>query len=92
MILEVAFGTHSYIIWIVLFITAGLTAFYSFRLIMYVFFGNENFKEFNYHPHEAKSYVIVAMSILAGKKMDISYTELSEEQIDALENKEKENN
>ncbi|RXK11552.1 NADH:ubiquinone oxidoreductase subunit J [Halarcobacter mediterraneus] len=29
--------------------------------------------------------------ILAGKKMDISYTELSEEQIDALENKEKEN-
>ena len=30
--------------------------------------------------------------ILAGKKMDISYTELSEEQIDALENKEKENN
>ena len=65
LILEVAFGTHSYIIWIVLFITAGLTAFYSFRLIMYVFFGNENFKEFNYHPHEAKSYVIVAMSILA---------------------------
>ncbi|RXK11554.1 NADH-quinone oxidoreductase subunit L [Halarcobacter mediterraneus] len=65
LILEVAFGTHSYIIWTVLFITAGLTAFYSFRLIMYVFFGNENFKEFNYHPHEAKSYVIVAMSILA---------------------------
>lgn len=65
LILEVAFGTHSYIIWTVLFITAGLTAFYSFRLIMYVFFGNENFKEFNYHPHEAKSYVIAAMSILA---------------------------
>lgn len=65
LILEVAFGSHSYIIWAVLFVTAGLTAFYSFRLIMYVFFGKENFKEFNYHPHEAKSFVIASMSILA---------------------------
>lgn len=65
LILEVAFGSKSYIIWTVLFITAGLTAFYSFRLIMYVFFGKENFKEFNYHPHEAKSFVIASMSILA---------------------------
>ncbi|WP_417325631.1 NADH-quinone oxidoreductase subunit L [Halarcobacter sp.] len=65
LILEVAFGSHSYIIWTVLFVTAGLTAFYSFRLIMYVFFGKENFKEFNYHPHEAKSFVIASMSILA---------------------------
>ncbi|NVJ54317.1 MAG: NADH-quinone oxidoreductase subunit L [Campylobacteraceae bacterium] len=65
LILEVAFGSQSFIIWTVLFITAGLTAFYSFRLIMYVFFGKENFKEFNYHPHEAKSFVIASMSILA---------------------------
>ncbi|RXK05000.1 NADH-quinone oxidoreductase subunit L [Halarcobacter bivalviorum] len=65
LILEVAFGNGSFIIWAVLFVTAGLTAFYSFRLIMYVFFGKENFKEFNYHPHEAKSFVIAAMSILA---------------------------
>ncbi|XPV52539.1 MAG: NADH-quinone oxidoreductase subunit L [Halarcobacter ebronensis] len=65
LILEVAFGSQSYIIWTVLFVTAGLTAFYSFRLIMYVFFGKENFKEFNYHPHEAKSFVIASMSILA---------------------------
>ncbi|RXJ89540.1 NADH-quinone oxidoreductase subunit L [Arcobacter sp. CECT 8983] len=65
LILEVAFGSHSFIIWTVLFITAGFTAFYSFRLIMYVFFGKENFKEFNYHPHEAKSFVIASMSILA---------------------------
>jgi len=65
LILEVAFGSQSFIIWAVLFVTAGLTAFYSFRLIMYVFFGKENFKEFNYHPHEAKSFVIVSMSILA---------------------------
>jgi len=65
LILEVAFGTKSYIIWTVLFITAGLTAFYSFRLIMYVFFGKENFKEFNYHPHEVKGFVVASMSILA---------------------------
>ena len=65
LILEVAFGSQSFIIWAVLFVTAGLTAFYSFRLIMYVFFGKENFKEVNYHPHEAKSFVIVSMSILA---------------------------
>ncbi|WP_424688479.1 NADH-quinone oxidoreductase subunit L [Halarcobacter ebronensis] len=65
LILEVAFGSQSFIIWTVLFVTAGLTAFYSFRLIMYVFFGKENFKEFNYHPHEAKSFVIASMSILA---------------------------
>jgi len=65
LILEVAFGSQSFIIWAVLFVTAGLTAFYSFRLIMYVFFGKENFKEFNYHPHEAKSFVIASMSILA---------------------------
>ncbi len=65
LILEVAFGSNSLVIWLVLFITAGLTAFYSFRLIMYVFFGKENFKKFNYHPHEAKSFVIAAMSVLA---------------------------
>ena len=35
-ILEVAFGTHHYILWAVLLVTAVLTAFYSFRLIMLV--------------------------------------------------------
>ncbi|RXJ66813.1 NADH-quinone oxidoreductase subunit L [Halarcobacter ebronensis] len=65
LILEVAFGTHSYILWTILWITAGLTAFYSFRLIMYVFFGKENFKEKGYHPHEAQWYVIAAMTPLA---------------------------
>ena len=67
LILEVAFGNETFIIWATLYITAGLTAFYSFRLIMYVFFGKENFKEINENanPHEAKSFVIVAMSVLA---------------------------
>jgi NADH-quinone oxidoreductase subunit L len=65
LILEVAFGNHAYIIWGVLWITAGLTAFYSFRLIMYVFHGEENFKKFGYHPHETYPFVIAAMTPLA---------------------------
>ena len=65
LILEVAFGSHAYILWAVLWITAGLTAFYSFRLIMYVFHGEENFKKFGYHPHETYPYVIAAMTPLA---------------------------
>ena len=65
LILEVAFGHHAYIIWGVLWLTAGLTAFYSFRLIMYVFHGEENFKKFDYHPHETYPFVIAAMTPLA---------------------------
>ncbi len=64
LILEVAFGTHAYILWAVLWITAGLTAFYSFRLVMYVFHGEENFKKFGYHPHETYPFVIAAMTPL----------------------------
>lgn len=66
-ILEVAFGTHHYILWAVLLVTAVLTAFYSFRLIMLVFFGKENYKEHfpSLHPHEAYWYMLVAMSPLA---------------------------
>ncbi|OPX27093.1 MAG: NADH-quinone oxidoreductase subunit L [Campylobacteraceae bacterium 4484_166] len=65
LILEVAFGTHSYILWTVLWITAGLTAFYSFRLIMYVFFGKENYNKENIHPHETYPFVIASMVPLA---------------------------
>ncbi len=65
LILEVAFGSHAYILWAILWITAGLTAFYSFRLVMYVFHGEENFKKFGYHPHETYPFVIAAMTPLA---------------------------
>jgi NADH-quinone oxidoreductase subunit L len=70
LILEVAFGSHAYILWAILWITAGLTAFYSFRLVMYVFYGKENWshnkEDDNYqHPHEAYGYVIAAMAPLA---------------------------
>ncbi len=65
LILEVAFGSHAYILWAVLWITAGLTAFYSFRLVMYVFYGKENFDHAKVHPHETYPFVIAAMTPLA---------------------------
>jgi len=61
LILASAFGEHAYILWAILWITAGLTAFYSFRLVMYVFHGRENYHELGYHPHEAYWYVIASM-------------------------------
>ena len=70
LILEVAFGSHAYILWLVLWITAGLTAFYSFRLVMYVFHGKQNWshdkEDDNYQrPHETYPFVIAAMAPLA---------------------------
>ena len=65
MILEAAFAEHAYVLWTVLWITAGLTAFYSFRLVMYVFFGSEKYHNLGYHPHEAQWYVVAAMTPLA---------------------------
>ena len=65
LILEVAFGSHAYIIWTTLWITAGLTAFYSFRLVMYVFYGTENYDHKKVHPHETYPFVIAAMVPLA---------------------------
>jgi NADH-quinone oxidoreductase subunit L len=66
-ILEIAFGTHHYVLWATLLITAVLTAFYSFRLIMLVFFGKENYKEHfpSLNPHEAYWYMLAAMAPLA---------------------------
>ena len=65
-ILEVAFSGDHYILWGTLWVTAGLTAFYSFRLIMLAFFGDkENYKEHGIHPHEAHKFMLVAMSPLA---------------------------
>jgi len=65
LILEVAYGSHAYILWTVLWITAGLTAFYSFRLVMYVFHGKENYDHNKVHPHETYPFVIAAMTPLA---------------------------
>jgi len=64
-ILEVAFNEHTYGIWFVLWFTAGLTAFYSFRQVFLVFLGDERYHEIGAHPHEAKAYALWAMAPLA---------------------------
>jgi len=60
-ILEVAFNEGAYFLWFALFIGAGMTAFYSFRLVMLVFFGEKEYVKYGFHPHEAQPYVIYAM-------------------------------
>ncbi|MCI5968005.1 NADH-quinone oxidoreductase subunit L [Helicobacter sp.] len=57
-ILEAAFGSGAYVLWGALLLGAFLTAFYSFRLIMLVFFGEKKHAE---HPHEAYPYMLYAM-------------------------------
>lgn len=64
-ILEAAFNADAYILWATLWITAGLTAFYSFRLVFKIFFGKQNYSNEEFHPHEAKGFVIAAMLPLA---------------------------
>jgi NADH-quinone oxidoreductase subunit L len=64
-ILEVAFDQGAYFLWFALFIGAAMTAFYSFRLIMLVFFGEKVHKKLGFHPHEAKPFVIYALTPLA---------------------------
>ncbi len=58
-ILEAAFGSGAYVLYVALLLGAFLTAFYSFRLIMLVFFGDKRHDES--HPHEAYSYMLYAM-------------------------------
>ncbi len=64
-ILEVAFDGQHYVLWFMLWVGAGMTAFYSFRLIMLVFFGEERYKKYGFHPHEAHWYMLLAMAPLA---------------------------
>ena len=65
LILEVAFIEQSYFLYTVLLVTAMLTAFYSFRLVVLIFHGEERYKMFGFHPHEAYKYMLIAMSPLA---------------------------
>ncbi len=65
LILEVAFVEHHYFLYTVLLVTAMLTAFYSFRLVALIFHGEERYKVFGFHPHEAYKYMLIAMSPLA---------------------------
>ena len=63
-IIETAFNEGTYVLWAVLVLTAGMTAFYSFRQVFLTFHGDERYKEFGIHPHEMYNYVLIAMSPL----------------------------
>ncbi|MDR2636021.1 MAG: NADH-quinone oxidoreductase subunit L [Campylobacteraceae bacterium] len=60
-ILEVALNENAYILYLMLWAGAGLTAFYSFRLIFVVFFGEASWKKHHIHPHEAAIVSLLAM-------------------------------
>ncbi len=60
-ILEVAFNGHNFGIWFVLWFTAGLTAFYSFRQVFITFLSDERYTKYGFHPHEVQKYVLWAM-------------------------------
>jgi len=64
-IIETAFNEHTYLLWIMLVITAGMTAFYSFRQVFLSFHGEDRHTPLGFHPHEMYKFVLVAMSPLA---------------------------
>jgi NADH-quinone oxidoreductase subunit L len=64
-IIETAFNEHTYILWAVLVLTAGLTAFYSFRQVFLTFWGDERYKTLGFHPHEVQKFVLWALAPLA---------------------------
>jgi len=65
LILEVAFIDGHYIIYTVLLLTAGLTAFYSFRIIALIFHGEDRHTSLGFHPHEAYKFMLIAVTPLA---------------------------
>jgi NADH-quinone oxidoreductase subunit L len=64
-IIETAFNEGTYVLWAILVLTAGMTAFYSFRQIFLTFWGDERYKKYGIHPHEMYKFVLIAMAPLA---------------------------
>lgn len=91
LILEVAFIDHHFIIYSVLLLTAGLTAFYSFRIIALIFHGEDRHTALGFHPHEAYKFMLVAMSpllilaIIAGFVLKTPYFEMVTQLLPATE-------
>ena len=91
LILEVAFVDQHFIIYSVLLFTAGLTAFYSFRIIALIFHGEDRHTALGFHPHEAYKFMLVAMSpllilaIIAGFTMKGTYFEMITQLLPATE-------
>ena len=89
-ILEAAYSGNHMVIYGVLLFTAGLTAFYSFRIVALIFHGDERHKLFGIHPHEAYKYMLWAMTplllIAVGAGMlQTPFFEMVEEALEAHE-------
>jgi len=57
---------HNKILWLIGFLTAGMTAFYMFRLVSMTFFGNSHVShEAEHHLHESPGSMTVPLVILA---------------------------
>jgi NADH-quinone oxidoreductase subunit L len=66
-------------IWIIGVITAGMTAFYMFRLIFLVFYGKERMdEEVKHHIHESPKVMTIPLIILAGLSVIGGYIGLPE--------------
>jgi len=91
LILEVAFIEHHYILYTVLLLTAGLTAFYSFRLVALIFNGDDRHSENGVHPHEAYNFMLWAMlplailAVVAGMIFKTPYFEMVTEVLPKIE-------
>lgn len=91
LILEVAFVEQHYVLYTVLLLTAGLTAFYSFRLVALIFHGNERHLNHGIHPHEAYTFMLYAMAplavlaVIAGMVFKTPYYEMVTQLLPAIE-------
>jgi NADH-quinone oxidoreductase subunit L len=91
LILEVAFVEEHYILYTVLLLTAGLTAFYSFRLVALIFHGDDRHTANGVHPHEAYNFMLYAMAplgilaVIAGMVFKTPYFEMITQLLPAIE-------
>ena len=64
-IIETAWNEGTIVLWAILVLTAGMTAFYSFRQVFLTFHGEERYDKSAIHPHDMYKFVLIAMSPLA---------------------------
>jgi len=88
-VLGAAWGAGQYALFAVGALTAGLTAFYSFRMLGLVFLGDrskklEQVESLGHHVHEPSPIMWVPYSILAGMTVVIGLTALAGEVVPAL--------
>jgi len=64
-ILWLTYSNGGFILWLILAVSALMTAFYMFRLVNLVFHGQERFDHKHIHPHESPKTMTIPLIILA---------------------------